>query len=151
MGSFVDEPSKPPLYLNLKRVVGSVLAYKPTLSYSIQLCTMCALIVLVIEDAERSFWTVIALLSSLPSDLFEDTVSQVFADRDAFSAVLAALNPRLYAHFKALDVPLNIFIGSWFQTLFINVLPPQCYLRVFDSLIYEGPRFSTAPPWPFSG
>ena len=140
IGSFIEEPVKPPLYINLKRVVGSLLLYKPTLSYSIQLCAVCALLVLVIEDAEKAFWTAVALLTSLPSDLFEDTVSQVFVDRDAFSGILATLNPRLYAHFQALDVPLNIFIGSWFQALFINILPPQCYLRVFDSLIYEGPK-----------
>lgn len=140
IGSFVDEPVKPPLYTNLKRVIGSLLLYKPTLSYSIQLCATCALLVLVIEDAEKAFWTAVALLASLPLDLFEDTVLQVFVDRDAFSGVLAALNPRLYAHFKSLDIPLSIFIGSWFQALFINVLPPQCYLRVFDSLIYEGPK-----------
>lgn len=139
--AFIEEPMRPPIYFSLKKVLSAILLRRPSLSYSVPLCSLAAFVLLVIDDPEKAFWTVASVLGSvLPADLFEDTITQIFVDRDAFASILQAKLPKLNEHLSRLDVPLSIIIGSWFQNVFINVLPPHCVRRVLDSLLYEGAK-----------
>ena len=50
--------------------------------------------------------------------------------------------PHVASHFKALNVDITLFTFTWFLTLFVDNIPPQTYLRIWDSFLYEGSKVS---------
>uniref|UniRef100_A0A183FZT0 Rab-GAP TBC domain-containing protein n=1 Tax=Heligmosomoides polygyrus TaxID=6339 RepID=A0A183FZT0_HELPZ len=46
--------------------------------------------------------------------------------------------PRLAAHLRQFEVDLSLFALSWFLTCFVDVMPHQIYLPIFDDFLYEG-------------
>lgn len=49
--------------------------------------------------------------------------------------------PVVYLHFKELDVPSELWISKWIQTLFTMSLPWFLLIRVWDCLLVRGVRF----------
>jgi Rab-GTPase-TBC domain len=46
--------------------------------------------------------------------------------------------PQLHAHFTALQCDTSMFTFNWFLVLFVDNLPVEAYLRVWDTFLYEG-------------
>ncbi|VDO35961.1 unnamed protein product [Haemonchus placei] len=46
--------------------------------------------------------------------------------------------PRFAAHLRQFEVDLSLFALSWFLTCFVDVMPHQIYLPIFDVFLYEG-------------
>jgi len=60
-------------------------------------------------------------------------------EQNLFSEFTKALLPKLAAHFEAVGLPLSIVTTNWFMCLFVNTLPVDTLLRVWDILIVHGP------------
>ena len=54
--------------------------------------------------------------------------------------LLAEKCPRLSAHFERLAVDLSLFTFNWFLCLFVDTIPPDVYLKIWDTFLYEGPK-----------
>jgi hypothetical protein len=54
-----------------------------------------------------------------------------------FEDVFKASLPRLAAHLDACGVPLSIVTTHWFMCLYVNTLPAETLLRVWDLLVFE--------------
>ena len=50
--------------------------------------------------------------------------------------------PRLYAHLLQHKVDLSLFTFNWFLTVFVDNVPVQLYLRIWDAFLYEGSKVS---------
>lgn len=48
--------------------------------------------------------------------------------------------PRVMAHFEKLDFPLEPLTINWFLCLFINAIPLETTLRVWDVMFHEGSK-----------
>lgn len=48
--------------------------------------------------------------------------------------------PQLDAHFAALQCDMSMFTFNWFLVLFVDNLPVETYLRVWDTFLYEGSK-----------
>lgn len=46
--------------------------------------------------------------------------------------------PNLWAHFNRLGVELSLFTLSWFITVFVDTLPHNLYINIYDVFLYEG-------------
>ena len=46
--------------------------------------------------------------------------------------------PRLYAHFKEMDVHPTMYSAQWFMTLFTYNFPFAVVVRIWDSVLAEG-------------
>ena len=54
--------------------------------------------------------------------------------------LLAEKCPRLATHLDRLAVDLSLFTFNWFLCLFVDTIPPQVYLNIWDAFLYEGPK-----------
>ena len=57
--------------------------------------------------------------------------------------------PRLHAHLLNHKVDISLFTFNWFLTIFVDNVPIQLYLRIWDAFLYEGSKVSVDwPMWP---
>lgn len=54
-----------------------------------------------------------------------------------FLALIQTRLPKVAAHFERCGMPLEPLTINWFLCLFINTLPLEATLRVWDSLFFE--------------
>ena len=66
-------------------------------------------------------------------------MTSIRIEQNLFSEFIKALLPKLAAHFEAVGLPLSIVTTNWFMCLFVNTLPVDTLLRVWDILIVHGP------------
>lgn len=73
-----------------------------------------------------------------PDDMFRDTSTCSYAALDGFKPILKKKKPNLVSHLEALDIPISLLATTWFQSIFIDVLPTEASMRVLDAFIGEG-------------
>ena len=56
--------------------------------------------------------------------------------------VVADKLPTLYSHFTTHECDLTLFTFNWFLVVFVDNLPVNTYLRIWDSFLYEGSKVS---------
>jgi hypothetical protein len=59
----------------------------------------------------------------------------------AFDLLFAKKIPKLFQHFKSLEIPTQCWISKWFQTLFTHCLNYEAVLRLWDYIILYGLNF----------
>ena len=52
--------------------------------------------------------------------------------------MVVELLPEVSAHLMELDIPLNMVVVNWFLCLFVNSLPLEITLRVWDLMFLDG-------------
>jgi len=66
--------------------------------------------------------------------LLVSTLQRVLKD------LVAEKLPLVAAHFATLNFDLTLFAFSWFLTLFVDNIPVETYLRIWDAFMYEGSK-----------
>ena len=69
---------------------------------------------------------------------FIDNFPLLTLNLHVFNYYFQRILPKLYQHFKQLEIPNEIWSGKWFQTLFTMCLPFEVTCRVWDSLFAYG-------------
>ena len=63
-------------------------------------------------------------------------------DQRVFESLVEARMPKLHAHLQKFEVPLAPITYQWFLCLFVNTLPLETTLRVWDCFLHEGAKAS---------
>lgn len=176
-----------PFMSRLYNVLVAFFLFRPRVEYCRAVCTIAAILLLVIHDEEKTFWTLSALFSNyasteetfenskeevimfhdfrnesqetvqsketvfsdpgsehagsfkyFPDDMFRDTSTCSYAALDGFKPILKKKKPNLVTHLDALDIPISLLATTWFQSVFVDVLPTEASMRVLDAFIGEG-------------
>lgn len=54
--------------------------------------------------------------------------------------IIAEKLPNLSNHFAGLGFDVSLFAFNWFLAVFIDNIPVEMYLRIWDSFLYEGSK-----------
>jgi hypothetical protein len=187
-----------PFMSRLYNVLVAFFMFRSRVEYCRAICSIAATLLLVIQDEEKTFWTLSALFSNysgkeeglmafeasnsdesiqfhdfrldsvegepndrepaatpasptsisplqvagpfkyFPDDMFRDTSTCSFSALDGFRAILESKKPGMVSSLKALDIPISLLTTTWFQSLFVDVLPTESSMRVLDAFIGEG-------------
>jgi hypothetical protein len=74
----------------------------------------------------------------LPESFYADNMSALLTELDLFDELVQSKLPRLFSHFERLSVDLKATCSQWFLLVYVNVLPLESVLRVWDSFFVEG-------------
>jgi len=103
--------------------------------------TEIAGILLMYMPEEDAFWTLVQLLNE-PSYAMRNMFLTGFpALHTAFhchTQLVKKYLPRLHEHFEHENISSIYYATKWFMTLFLDVLPWELCLRVWDVLFFEG-------------
>ncbi|XP_062405517.1 TBC1 domain family member 2A isoform X2 [Sardina pilchardus] len=130
-----------PIHQQLNRVLLAFACHNPTVGYCQGLNGLAALALLVLEDEEEAFWCLVAILEAImPPDYYCKGLQGCQVDLCVFKELLAEKVPRVSAHLEGHSVDVGSVSLSWFLSIFLEVLPSDILLPLWDAFLYEGSK-----------
>ncbi|XP_021363151.1 TBC1 domain family member 2B-like [Mizuhopecten yessoensis] len=124
----------------LRRILVAYSLHNPVIGYCQGLNRLAAIGLLFLEE-EEAFWLLVAIVEHImPKDYYSRTLIAAQADQRVLKDMVQDKLPRLYAHFESHDVDLSLFTFNWFLTIFVDNIPVETFLRVWDAYLYEGSK-----------
>ncbi|XP_058264057.1 TBC1 domain family member 2A isoform X2 [Hemibagrus wyckioides] len=135
-----SSPSSPMLQ-QLQRVLLAFSWQNPAVGYCQGLNRLAAIALLVLQSEEEAFWCLVAIVQFLmPQDYYTKTLLGSQADQRVFKDFMAEKLPRLVAHFEEYSVDVSLVTFNWFLVVFVESLPSDILLKVWDAFLYEGTK-----------
>lgn len=120
----------------LRRVLTAYSLHDPTVGYCQGMNRLAAVALLYLLE-EDAFWCLVAIIESImPPNYFVNNLLGVHVDQYVLRDLMAEKMPQLHSHFEKHNIELSLF--SWFLTCFVDNIPHQIYLRIWDVFLYEG-------------
>ncbi|KAI5100645.1 TBC1 domain family member 2A [Silurus meridionalis] len=135
-----SSPSSP-MVQQLQRVLLAFSWQNPAVGYCQGLNRLAAIALLVLQSEEEAFWCLVAIVQFLmPKDYYTKTLLGSQADQRVFKDFMAEKLPRLLAHLEEHGVDVSLVTFNWFLVLFVESLPSDILLKVWDAFLYEGTK-----------
>ncbi|XP_030223759.1 TBC1 domain family member 2A [Gadus morhua] len=133
-------PSSPALQ-KLQRILLAFSWQNPTIGYCQGLNRLAAVSLLVLQDEEDAFWCLVAVVEVImPLDYYTKNLVASQADQRVLKDFMAEKLPRLAAHLEEHAVDVSLVTFNWFLVCFVESLPSDLLLRVWDAFLYEGTK-----------
>ncbi|ESO92456.1 hypothetical protein LOTGIDRAFT_120741, partial [Lottia gigantea] len=124
----------------LRQVLLAYSMHNPIIGYCQGLNRLVAIALLFLTE-EESFWCLVAIVDHImPEDYYTKTLAAAQADQRVLKDLVQEKLPKLYNHFENHEVDLSLFTFTWFLTVFVDNVPPETFLKVWDSFLYEGSK-----------
>ncbi|CEP18710.1 hypothetical protein [Parasitella parasitica] len=142
-----------PIIKSLKRVLLAFSIHTPSIGYC-QSLNYIAGMLLLFMDEEETFWTFVTLINDiLPPNTYDVTMEGANVDQNVLMILISERYPQVWNRIaegksfweceeqEGTGMPTCSLVTShWFLTLFINILPIESVLRVWDCLFYDGQK-----------
>ncbi|XP_048588764.1 growth hormone-regulated TBC protein 1-A isoform X2 [Nematostella vectensis] len=106
----------------LKNILVAYAVHNPKIGYCQGLNYIAGLLLLIIKTEEPAFWLLEAMMMKRLPDYYAKDMMGLQVEQEVLSELV------------------NIFSTKWFICLYIDVLPVETVLRIWDSLFYEGSK-----------
>ncbi|RHZ87107.1 hypothetical protein Glove_40g21 [Diversispora epigaea] len=138
-----------PIIQSLRRVLTAFSLYSPNIGYCQSLNYIVGILLLFMEE-EKAFWTLVTIIHDyLPENMYDVTMEGSNVDQAVLMMFIMEKMPQIWNKLNGgsgwdvekLDGNLptiTLVTSHWFLTLFINILPIETLLRVWDCFFYEG-------------
>ncbi|KAF4382281.1 hypothetical protein G4B88_011610 [Cannabis sativa] len=145
----------------LRRLLTAYARHNPSVGYC-QAMNFFAGLLLLLMPEENAFWTLMGILDDYFDGYYSEEMIESQVDQLVFEELVRERFPKLDTYCIETDFNLPIFAvnhldylgvqvawvtGPWFLSIFMNMLPWESVLRVWDVLLFEGNRvmlFKTA-------
>lgn len=97
-------------------------------------------LLLVTKDEEKSFWLLDALIGRILPDYYSPAMIGLKTDQEVLGELVKMKIPAVAELMERHGVMWTLVVSRWFICLFIDVLPVETVLRIWDSLFYEGSK-----------
>lgn len=99
---------------------------------------IAGLTLLITGNEEKAFWLLFVLLNNLLPDYYSVSMHDVRVDIWVLGELVRKRLPLLHAHLEANNLSVALICTKWFLCLYVDTLPTESVLRVWDSLFFEG-------------
>ncbi|CAO2826206.1 unnamed protein product [Amaranthus hypochondriacus] len=123
----------------LRRLLIAYARHKPSVGYC-QAMNFFAGLLLLLMPEENAFWTLMGIMDDYFDGYYSEEMIECQVDQHVFEDLMRERFPKLVNHLDYLGVEVGCVTGPWFLSIFINMLPWESVLRVWDVLLFEGNR-----------
>jgi len=135
-----DSTNPSSMQSSLFKVLKAFANSNPKIGYCQGLNYITGLLLLITKEEDSSFWLLKVLTEKILPEYYSSNMPGLITD----SRVLAELGrkhiPQLSKHIDKLQVPWALLSSKWFICLFVDVLPVETVLRIWDCLFSEGSK-----------
>ncbi|XP_015869894.3 uncharacterized protein LOC107407173 isoform X2 [Ziziphus jujuba] len=124
---------------SLRRLLLAYARHNPSVGYC-QAMNFFAGILLLLMPEENAFWALVGLIDDYFDGYYTEEMIESQVDQLVFEELMRERFPKLVNHLDYLGVQVAWLSGPWFLSIFVNMLPWESVLRVWDVLLYEGNR-----------
>lgn len=121
----------------LRRVLQAYSLRNPSIGYCQSMNFLAAVLLHQMEE-EEAFWVLAAIVEELTPMYHTRSMAGSRADQRVFSDLVQQKLPALYQHMQRLGVDFEPFTLKWFLCLFLNTLPFEPVMRIWDVFFCEG-------------
>ncbi|XP_027631993.1 growth hormone-regulated TBC protein 1 [Tupaia chinensis] len=97
-------------------------------------------LILVTKNEEQSFWLLDALVGRILPDYYGPAMLGLKTDQEVLGELVRAKLPAVAALVEGCGMQWTLLVSRWFICLFVDVLPVETVLRVWDCLFNEGSK-----------
>ncbi|CAA0814476.1 Ypt/Rab-GAP domain of gyp1p superfamily protein [Striga hermonthica] len=123
----------------LRRLLTAYARHNPSVGYC-QAMNFFAGLLLLLMPEENAFWTLIGILDDYFDGYYTEEMIESQVDQLVLEELVRERFPKLVNHLDYLGVQVAWVTGPWLLTIFVNMLPWESVLRVWDVLLFEGNR-----------
>ncbi|KAF7647452.1 hypothetical protein LDENG_00172230 [Lucifuga dentata] len=135
-----SSPCSPTLQ-QLQRILLAFSWQNPAIGYCQGLNRLAAIALLVLQSEEDAFWCLVAVVETImPQDYYTKNLVASQADQRVLKDFMAEKLPRLAAHFEEHNIDVSLVTFNWFMVVFVESLPSDILLRLWDAFLYEGTK-----------
>ncbi|KAF7721327.1 hypothetical protein EC973_004871 [Apophysomyces ossiformis] len=132
-----------PAIAALRRVLSAFSVYCPSIGYCQSLNFVVGMLLLFMKE-EEAFWTMVTIVQNiLPAGVYDVTMEGSNLDQNVLMMLLWERMPTIWSKMSdksfweseedGVSMPtITLVTSHWFLTLFINILPIETVLRVWD-------------------
>ncbi|XP_062117064.1 uncharacterized protein LOC133830956 [Humulus lupulus] len=124
---------------SLRRLLIAYARHNPSVGYC-QAMNFFAGILLLLMPEENAFWTFVGILDDYFEGYYTEEMIESQVDQLVFEELMRERFPKLVNHLDYLGVQVAWISGPWFLSIFVNMIPWESVLRVWDVLLYDGNR-----------
>lgn len=124
---------------SLRRVLLAYARHNPSVGYCQAMNFFAGLLLLMMPE-ENAFWTLVGILDDYFDGYYSEQMIESQVDQLVFEELMRQRFPKLVNHLDYLGVQVAWISGPWFLTIFVNMLPWESVLRIWDVLLFEGNR-----------
>lgn len=122
----------------LRRVLTAFTRRNPTVGYCQGFNFITAFALLILPE-ESAFWCLVAIVEHImPANYFSGCLESARDDQLILKKALECWYPELNEKLQAYEFDISIVTFSWFMTLFVDDIPLQATLRIWDVLLLKG-------------
>ncbi|XP_062003312.1 uncharacterized protein LOC133720852 isoform X1 [Rosa rugosa] len=124
---------------SLRRLLLAYARHNPSVGYC-QAMNFFAGLLLLLMPEENAFWTLVGIIDDYFDGYYTEEMIESQVDQLVFEELVREKFPKLVNHLDFLGVQVGWIIGPWFLSIFVNMIPWESVIRVWDVLLFEGNR-----------
>ncbi|XVF76538.1 hypothetical protein PTKIN_Ptkin13bG0273600 [Pterospermum kingtungense] len=124
---------------SLRRLLFAYARHNPSLGYC-QAMNFFAGLLLLLMPEENAFWSLVGIIDDYFDGYYTEEMIESQVDQLVFEELMCERFPKLVNHLDYLGVQVAWISGPWFLSIFVNMLPWESVLRIWDVLLFEGNR-----------
>ncbi|CAL5207179.1 unnamed protein product [Lathyrus oleraceus] len=97
-------------------------------------------LLLLLMPEENAFWTFVGIIDDYFEGYYTEEMIESQVDQLVFEELMRERFPKLVNHLDYLGVQVAWVSGPWFLSIFVNMIPWESVIRVWDVLLFEGNR-----------